>query len=116
MLCWFQAGHNKIISDKVGVVIVGYCMGAKTVTRLLRADSKRLIWLSFPARVLGPHGLDWQRDRARTDWSHQSWWLAEAAHETGTLSGFPVPQLVGTLVQGLAWTYVILFAYHVEPD
>ena len=114
MVCYFQAGHNKIISDKVGIVIV--TKGAKTVTWLLRADSKRLICLSFSARVLGPHRLDWQGDRARTDWSHQSWWHAEAAHETGTLSGLPVPQLVGALVQGLEWTYVILFTCPLESD
>ena len=32
MLCWFQAGYNKIISDKVGIVIVA--RGAKPGTRL----------------------------------------------------------------------------------
>lgn len=114
MVCWFQAGHNKILSDKVGMVIV--TRGAKTVTRLLRVDLKRLICLSFPARVLGPHGLDWQGDRARTNWSYQSWWHAEAAHETGTLSGLPVPQLVGALVQGHVWTYVKMFACLLESD
>jgi len=116
MLYLFQAGHNKIISDKVGIVIVAW--GVKTVTRLLRADSdsKRLIWVSFRVHVLGPHGLDWEGDRARTDRTYQSWWQAEAAHETGTLSGFPLPQLVGALVPGLAWTYVMLFLYLLESD
>lgn len=44
MFYWFQAGHNKIISDKVGIVVIV----ARGAWRDLRADSKRLMWLSFP--------------------------------------------------------------------
>jgi hypothetical protein len=53
---------------------------------------------------LEPHELDRQGDRAWAYWTHQPWWHAEGPHETGTLSRFPVPQLVGAYLQRDAWT------------
>ena len=58
----------------------------------------------FPSARIEPHELDRQGDWAGTHWAHQSWWLAKGAHETGTLSRFPVPQLVGAYLQRDAWT------------
>jgi hypothetical protein len=82
--------------------------GAAPVMRQLRVDTMELIWLFFLCACItvGPHGLDWQGNRAWTDGPYQSWWHAQGPYQTRSLSRFPIPQLVGSLVQGDVWMYV----------
>jgi hypothetical protein len=88
-------GHNKIISDKVRKYCHEYLYHMGVALRAV----VRSVTDEGGAGCVGSDRLDRQGSSAWADWADQSWWAAEAAHETGTVSGFPVPQLVGAFVR-----------------